>query len=100
MHHAAVSGRLVVNEIRRCVANGHSGVIYPSIPMELRDVPHINDSVYDPIWAICQDLAVPICFHAGASEKIQIPAYEGYAPAYWRRRFRRSPGRRVRCRCW
>lgn len=70
----------VVKEIRRCVANGHRGVIYPSIPMELRDVPHINDSIYDPIWAACQELAVPICFHAGASSKIQIPAYEGYSP--------------------
>src|SRR6266480_1198107 len=70
----------VVKEVRRCVANGHRGVIYPSIPMELRDVPHINDSVYDPLWASCQDLNVPICFHAGASSGIQIPAYEGYSP--------------------
>ena len=70
----------VVKEIRRCVANGHRGVIYPSIPMELRDVPHINDAVYDPIWVACQELAVPICFHAGASSQIQIPAYEGYPP--------------------
>jgi predicted TIM-barrel fold metal-dependent hydrolase len=70
-----------VKEIRRCVANGHRGVIYPSIPMELRELPHINDGVYDPVWAVCQELAVPICFHAGASAKIQIPAYEGYAPA-------------------
>jgi predicted TIM-barrel fold metal-dependent hydrolase len=71
----------VVDEIRRCVAKGHRGVIYPSIPMELRDVPHINDSTYDPIWATCQELTVPICFHAGASSQIQIPAYEGYSPA-------------------
>jgi predicted TIM-barrel fold metal-dependent hydrolase len=67
-------------EIRRCVANGHRGGIDPSIPMELRDVPHVNDSAYDPIWATCQELAVPICFHAGASSAIQIPAYEGYSP--------------------
>ena len=71
----------VVREIRRCVANGHRGVIYPSIPMELRVVPHINDATYDPIWSTCQELAVPICFHAGASSQIQIPAYEGYSPA-------------------
>jgi predicted TIM-barrel fold metal-dependent hydrolase len=70
-----------ITEIRRCVANGHRGVIYPSIPMELRQLPHINDAVYDPVWAVCQELGVPICFHAGASAKIQIPAYEGYAPA-------------------
>ena len=69
-----------VMEIRRAVKNGHRGVIYPSVPMELRDVPHINDSIYDPLWATCQELAVPICFHAGASSAIQIPAYEGYSP--------------------
>ena len=70
----------VVKEIRRCVANGHRGVIFPSIPMELRDLPHINEAIYDPIWSACQELAVPICFHAGASSRIQIPAYEGYSP--------------------
>jgi predicted TIM-barrel fold metal-dependent hydrolase len=70
----------VVTEINRSVANGHKGVIYPSIPMELRDVPHINDSTYDSLWATCEELGVPICFHAGASSKIQIPAYEGYSP--------------------
>jgi predicted TIM-barrel fold metal-dependent hydrolase len=69
-----------VNEIRRSIANGHRGVIYPSIPMEQRDVPHINDADYDPLWAVCQELEVPICFHAGASNGIQIPAYEGYSP--------------------
>jgi len=69
-----------VKEVRRAVKNGHRGVIYPSVPMELRDVPHINDSIYDPLWATCQELGVPICFHAGASSAIQIPAYEGYSP--------------------
>jgi predicted TIM-barrel fold metal-dependent hydrolase len=68
-----------VMEIRRAVKNGHRGVIYPSVPMELRDVPHINDSVYDPLWATCQELGVPICFHAGAAATIQIPAYDGYS---------------------
>ncbi|MGH7824060.1 MAG: amidohydrolase family protein [Candidatus Binatia bacterium] len=70
-----------VKEIRRAVANGHKGVIYPAVPMELRNVPHINDSVYDPIWATCQELEVPICFHAGSSTAIQVAPYEGYSPA-------------------
>ncbi len=69
-----------VEEIRRAVKNGHRGVIYPSVPMELRDVPHVNDSIYDPLWTACQELGVPICFHAGASAATQIPAYEGYSP--------------------
>jgi uncharacterized protein len=69
-----------VGEIRRAVANGHRGVIYPAVPMELRKVPHINDSVYDPLWATCQEFEVPICFHAGASTAIQVPPYEHYSP--------------------
>ena len=68
-----------VAEIKRAVAKGHRGVIYPAVPMELRDVPHINEGVYDPIWAACQELGVPICFHAGASEAIQVQPYEGYS---------------------
>jgi predicted TIM-barrel fold metal-dependent hydrolase len=66
-------------EIRRAVGKGHKGVIYPAIPMELRELPHINETVYDPIWATCQDLGVPICFHSGASEAIQIQPYDGYS---------------------
>ncbi len=69
-----------ITELRRCVGRGHRGVIYPAVPMELRDVPHINDAVYDPLWAECQEMAVPVCFHAGGSTAIQIPAYEGYSP--------------------
>jgi predicted TIM-barrel fold metal-dependent hydrolase len=69
-----------VNEIKRAVAKGHKGVIYPSVPMMLRDVPHINEAVYDPIWATCQDLEVPVCFHAGASRAIQFPPYAGFSP--------------------
>src|SRR5262249_11872194 len=50
--------------------------IFPAIPMHLRDVPHINEPVYDPLWMTCQDLAVPICFHAGSSTRVQFPAYK------------------------
>jgi uncharacterized protein len=69
-----------VNEIKRAVAKGHRGVIYPAVPMMLRDVPHINEPVYDPIWATCQDLDVPVCFHAGATRAIQFPPYQGFSP--------------------
>ena len=45
--------------------------------MHLRDVPHINEPDYDPVWATCQELEVPVCFHAGSSAQIQFPAYPG-----------------------
>src|SRR4029453_129998 len=69
-----------VQEIQRAVKKGHKGVIFPAIPMHLRDVPHINESVYDPLWAPCQDLAVPVCFHAGSSTRVQFPAYKDLSP--------------------
>jgi predicted TIM-barrel fold metal-dependent hydrolase len=68
------------NEIRRAVTKGHRGVVLPPVPMLLRAVPHINEPAYDPIWATCQDLDVPVCFHAGASRDIEFPPYEGFSP--------------------
>lgn len=84
---AYVSGRFVpqcilpiypieaaVREINRSVTNGHKGVIYPAVPMHLKKAPHINDLEYDPIWETCQELEVPLCFHAGSSSKTRLPS--------------------------
>ena len=70
----------MANEIKRAVGKGHRGVVMPSVPMMLREVPHINEPAYDPLWATCQDLEVPVCFHAGASRGIQFPPYPGFSP--------------------
>jgi predicted TIM-barrel fold metal-dependent hydrolase len=70
-----------VAEIRRAVARGHRGVIYPAVPMELRDVPHVNEPDYDPIWSVCEELEVPLCLHAGASTAIQVPPPPSFLPA-------------------
>ncbi|MGE5854178.1 MAG: amidohydrolase family protein [Deltaproteobacteria bacterium] len=70
-----------IAEIKRAIKKGHKGVIYPASPMELRRVPHINDPAYDPLWATCQDLGVPVCFHAGGSAKIQMSAGAAFKPA-------------------
>lgn len=69
---------VAAKEIRRAVAKGHRGVVMPSVPMMLRKVPHINEAIYDPIWAACQELDVPVCFHSGASREIQFPPYQGF----------------------
>jgi len=70
-----------VSEIKRAVTKGHKGVIYPASPMELRDVPHINEPDYDLLWAVCEDLDVPVCFHSGASPKIQMRATDAFSPS-------------------
>lgn len=70
-----------VTEIRRAVKRGHRGVIFPAAPMQLGNLPHINSAEYDPIWALCQELAVPLCFRAGSmAELFQFPMPAHMAP--------------------
>lgn len=59
-----------VAEIRRAVGRGHRGVIFPAAPMRLREIPHINGPEYDPVWATCENLDVPLCFHAGSTPEL------------------------------
>src|SRR5579871_1356469 len=68
-------------EVRRAAALGHKGVVFPAVPMELRDVPHLNDAYWDPLWSTCEELEIPLCLHAGASTAIQVPADDAMAPA-------------------
>ena len=44
-------------------------------------MPHINEPAYDPLWAACQELGVPLCFHAGGSPKIQMRPGDAFTPA-------------------
>jgi predicted TIM-barrel fold metal-dependent hydrolase len=69
-----------VAEIERAAAKGHRGVIYPAVPRHLRSAPHINDRAYDPLWRVCAEIGLPICFHAGCSAELELPSYEGYSP--------------------
>lgn len=68
-------------EIERAVAKGHRGVVFPSLPMHLRDVPHVSGPEYDPVWSVCEELNVPVCLHAGASPQLQYHASPHLAPA-------------------
>jgi predicted TIM-barrel fold metal-dependent hydrolase len=70
-----------VAEIKRAVAKGHRGVIFPSLPMHLRDVPHVSGAEYDLVWQICEELNVPVCLHAGASTELQYEPFSGLNPA-------------------
>jgi predicted TIM-barrel fold metal-dependent hydrolase len=70
-----------VAEIRRAVGRGHRGVVLPGIPMHLRELPHISDEDWDPVWDVCEELGVPLSLHAGSSPRIQYPVLPGLAPA-------------------
>ena len=49
--------------------------------MELRDVPHVNEPDYDPLWSACEELGVPLCIHAGSASDIRMPAPPSLSPA-------------------
>jgi len=68
---------VTIAEMQRAVSNGHRGIVFPALPMHLRDVPHVSDSEYDPVWSACEELGVPISLHAGASPELQYRAYSG-----------------------
>jgi len=70
-----------IAEMQRAVGNGHRGIVFPALPMHLRDVPHVSGPEYDPVWSACAELGVPVSLHAGASPQLQYPAFPGLSPA-------------------
>lgn len=69
-----------VREIERAVAKGHRGVIFPALPMDLRNAPHVAEPEYDQVWAACERLNVPLCLHAGASPTLEYERYAAFKP--------------------
>ena len=69
-----------VAEIRRAVEMGHRGVVFPAMPMDLRDVSHVAGPEYDAVWAVCEELDVPLCLHSGSAPGLQNPRASAMAP--------------------
>jgi uncharacterized protein len=74
------SSEATVREIERAVAKGHRGVVFPALPMDLRDAPHVGEADYDKVWAICEKLNVPLCLHTGSSPTLEYDPYLKLAP--------------------
>jgi len=41
------------------------GILLPNIPPDVKYVAPLYDSVYDPLWALCEELEVPVNAHGG-----------------------------------
>ncbi len=50
------------------------GVLIPNIPPDHRDLLPLYDPSYDPIWAACQELGMPVNSHSGTG----LPDYGKY----------------------
>jgi uncharacterized protein len=73
------SAAAAVDEITRAVAAGHRGVIFPPAVDQLRHMPHMNEPSWDVLWSACEELHVPICFHAGSLPMLELASYGQYS---------------------
>jgi predicted TIM-barrel fold metal-dependent hydrolase len=64
-----------VAEIRRARESGLRGGIL--IPSMWEPHPPYHDRRYDPVWAACQDLGLPVHVHSGAADKAQYGPHVG-----------------------
>jgi predicted TIM-barrel fold metal-dependent hydrolase len=56
----------VLEEIRRARSSGLSVVMIPA--MWMHQAPY-HDRSYDPVWALCQELDMPVVTHSGPADK-------------------------------
>ena len=57
---------LVLAEIRRAKDSGLGAVMIPA--MWMSQAPY-HDSKYDPVWALCQELHMPVVTHSGPADR-------------------------------
>lgn len=68
-----------VKETQRAAKTGHRGVAMLAEPsMARKTFKHFNDPWWDPLWACCQDLGMPVHWHAGAGIALRVPRWKGY----------------------
>jgi uncharacterized protein len=44
-----------------------------------KSLKHFNDPYWNPLWATCQDLDIPIHWHAGGGLRLNLPLWKGYS---------------------
>jgi len=65
-----------VAEIERCAEMGHRGVIFTQNPMAF-GLPGLDERHWDPMWARCQELGLPVNFHIATGDN-GLLAYNGH----------------------
>ncbi|MCU1455154.1 MAG: hypothetical protein JWN46_3300 [Acidimicrobiales bacterium] len=56
-----------LKEMKRCVENGHKGLIFSQAP-ETFGSPRLSDQHWDPLWAAAQEMGLSINFHIGSGD--------------------------------
>jgi len=74
---------VIVAEVKRAASQGHRGIVMFALPSLMVDsLPHISEPYWYALWDICQELDMPVHFHAsaGLARKLTFPEWDGYTP--------------------
>lgn len=66
-----------IEDVRWCKEHDlRGGVLIPNIPPDVKWIKPLHHPDYDPLWAVCQDLGVPVSSHGGTGtpEYARTPA--------------------------
>ena len=72
---------VIVREVARSVKRGHRGVVMLAEPALTKNgLKRMNDPFWEPLWACCQDLGIPMHWHgsAGLTEQLSLPKWHGF----------------------
>lgn len=70
---------VTVAEVQRAVKKGHKGITMLAEPSQTHSgLHHFNDPYWYPLWEVCQDLDIPIHWHASAGLNLRMPRWKGY----------------------
>lgn len=56
-----------VADVRWCHEHGITGVLLPGVSPDTPWIEQLSSPSYDPLWAACQELGMPVTHHAGGS---------------------------------
>lgn len=70
--------KVVTAEVQRAVQNGHRGITMLAAPGRIEGVRGLTDPYWDPLWAACQELGVPVNWHASSGVGVGLPRWSGY----------------------
>jgi len=66
-----------VEEIERCATAGHKAVVMTHQP-DAYGQPWLADPHWNPVWELCQEAGLPVCFHVESARKQAV--WPDYAP--------------------
>ena len=72
---------VIVSEVERSVKRGHRGVVMLAEPaFTQKGLKRMNDPFWEPLWACCQALGIPLHWHgsAGLTEQLSLPKWNGF----------------------